>query len=79
MGDSEWEDWNKIYQKAQLDLNNREVETAKAAELLERDFTLCGATAIEDKLQVCRALIVTLCLRCGNLKSHGSMLRLECR
>lgn len=52
MTDEEWSEWNKVYQKAQLDLNNREAETAKAAELLERDMILAGATAIEDKLQV---------------------------
>ena len=50
--EEEWSKWNDVYVKAQLDLNNREAETAKAAELLERDMHLLGSTAIEDKLQV---------------------------
>lgn len=50
--EDEFAAWNEKYRTAQLDLNNRESETAKAAELLECKMHLVGSTAIEDKLQV---------------------------
>jgi len=50
--ESDFEKWLTIYQKASTALTDREAEEAKAFELLERDFHLTGASAIEDKLQV---------------------------
>eukprot|EP00835_Amoeboradix_gromovi_P003661 NODE_251_length_12882_cov_0.075334.p1 type:complete len:1159 gc:universal NODE_251_length_12882_cov_0.075334:2349-5825(+) len=47
----EYTQWNKIYEKASTTLNNRPQELDNAAEIIERDLFLLGATAIEDKLQ----------------------------
>jgi magnesium-transporting ATPase (P-type) len=44
--------WNKeVFEKANTSLVNKEDALADAAELIERDLDLVGATAIEDKLQ----------------------------
>ncbi|KAI8907072.1 phospholipid-translocating P-type ATPase [Powellomyces hirtus] len=43
--------WCEIYHKAACALTNRDTELEAAAELIEVDLTLVGATAIEDKLQ----------------------------
>ncbi|KAF1917430.1 hypothetical protein BDU57DRAFT_164974 [Ampelomyces quisqualis] len=49
---NEWEEWWQIYNTAQTCVGgNRAEELDKAAELIEHDLTLLGATAIEDKLQ----------------------------
>ena len=47
----EYEEWVKIYEKAATTINNRQDELDKAAELIEKDLFLLGATAIEDRLQ----------------------------
>lgn len=49
--DEEYKEWNAIYNKAATTINNRGDELDKAAELIEKDFYLLGATAIEDRLQ----------------------------
>jgi len=50
--EQEFQEWYKIFEKAQTTVSgNRAEELDKAAELLERDFYLLGATAIEDRLQ----------------------------
>lgn len=48
---AQYEEWNKIYKIANTTLVNREKELDKAAELVEKNLFLLGATAIEDKLQ----------------------------
>eukprot|EP00026_Physarum_polycephalum_P000972 Phypoly_transcript_00973.p1 GENE.Phypoly_transcript_00973~~Phypoly_transcript_00973.p1 ORF type:complete len:1149 (+),score=209.12 Phypoly_transcript_00973:246-3692(+) len=48
---AQYEEWNKIFRAASLALVNREQELDKAAELVEKNLFLLGATAIEDKLQ----------------------------
>ena len=52
VGTDEYEQWNKKFVKASQAIENREDKLAKVYELIERDLTLLGATAIEDKLQV---------------------------
>lgn len=49
--DDEYARWSKIYEKAATTINNRGEELDKAAELIEKDLFLLGATAIEDRLQ----------------------------
>ena len=49
--EEEYIEWVKVYEKAATTINNRQVELDKAAELIEKDLFLLGATAIEDKLQ----------------------------
>lgn len=49
--EDEYQEWKKIYDTAATTLDNRSAELDKAAELIERDLFLLGATAIEDKLQ----------------------------
>lgn len=49
--DEEYNQWAVIYEKASTTLTNRGEELDKAAELIERELFLLGATAIEDKLQ----------------------------
>ena len=48
----EFQEWYQVYDKAQTTVGgNRADELDKAAELIEHDFYLLGATAIEDRLQ----------------------------
>lgn len=47
----EYDEWIKIYNNAATDLDDRAQKLDDAAELIEKDLFLLGATAIEDKLQ----------------------------
>ncbi|XP_032231937.1 phospholipid-transporting ATPase IA isoform X2 [Nematostella vectensis] len=47
----EYSEWSKIYYQASTSLENRADKVDEAAELIERNLFLLGATAIEDKLQ----------------------------
>ncbi|XP_067949356.1 phospholipid-transporting ATPase IB-like [Watersipora subatra] len=47
----EYDSWNKKYHEASIAISKRDELVAAAAELLEVNLTLVGATAIEDKLQ----------------------------
>lgn len=50
--EEEFQEWYQIFEKASTTVSgNRAEELDKAAEIIERDFFLLGATAIEDKLQ----------------------------
>lgn len=49
--ESEYKQWSAIFEKAATTINNRGDELDKAAELIEKDMYLLGATAIEDRLQ----------------------------
>jgi phospholipid-transporting ATPase len=50
--ENEFQEWWRIFNTAQTTVSgNRAEELDKAAELIEHDLTLLGATAIEDKLQ----------------------------
>lgn len=47
----EYENWNKLFSDARTSLVNRQEKIEKVGEMIEIDLELCGATAIEDKLQ----------------------------
>ncbi|KAI8095529.1 hypothetical protein BDF21DRAFT_406112 [Thamnidium elegans] len=47
----EYQSWSTVYEAASTTLANRSEELDKAAEMIEKDMILLGATAIEDKLQ----------------------------
>lgn len=48
----EFREWYQVFNQAQTTVSgNRAEELDKAAEIIEHDLTLLGATAIEDKLQ----------------------------
>lgn len=50
--ENEFQQWYQIFDKASTTVDgNRADELDKAAELIEKDFYLLGATAIEDRLQ----------------------------
>lgn len=49
--EEEYKKWSVIHDKAAATINGRADELAKAAEIIERDLFLLGATAIEDRLQ----------------------------
>ncbi|KAH8653557.1 hypothetical protein BX600DRAFT_386430 [Xylariales sp. PMI_506] len=50
--EQEFQEWYAVFDKAQTTVGgNRADELDKAAELIEHDFYLLGATAIEDRLQ----------------------------
>ncbi|KAF2735963.1 phospholipid-translocating P-type ATPase [Polyplosphaeria fusca] len=50
--ENEFQEWYKVFNTAQTTVSgNRADELDKAAELIEHDLILLGATAIEDKLQ----------------------------
>ncbi|KAI8906468.1 hypothetical protein EDD86DRAFT_240841, partial [Gorgonomyces haynaldii] len=51
ISEQEYTEWAQIYDKAATTINNRGEALMKAAELIEKDLILLGATAIEDKLQ----------------------------
>lgn len=49
--EEEYRPWAALYDKAAATINGRTEAIDKAAELIERNLFLLGATAIEDKLQ----------------------------
>ena len=49
---TEYANWNKLFVEASHALQNRVEKLEEVAELIEKDLTLLGATAIEDKLQL---------------------------
>ncbi|KAL1977454.1 hypothetical protein VTN31DRAFT_313 [Thermomyces dupontii] len=50
--EDEFQQWMQIHEKAATTISgNRQEELDKASELIEKDFYLLGATAIEDRLQ----------------------------
>ncbi|TAQ86859.1 hypothetical protein B7494_g4819 [Chlorociboria aeruginascens] len=49
--EQEYLDWKKIYLDATTSLVDRTKKIEAAGEMIEKDFDLAGATAIEDKLQ----------------------------
>lgn len=49
--EEEYARWSQIYDKAATTLVNRSEELDKAAEMIEQNLFLLGATAIEDRLQ----------------------------
>ena len=49
--EEEYVAWKKIYLDASTSLVDRQEMVEKAGEMIEKDFELAGATAIEDKLQ----------------------------
>ncbi|KAI0827823.1 phospholipid-translocating P-type ATPase [Trametes gibbosa] len=51
IAEAEYRQWVTIYDQAAATINGRGDALDKAAELIERDMFLLGATAIEDKLQ----------------------------
>ncbi|KAK3308501.1 uncharacterized protein B0T15DRAFT_550595 [Chaetomium strumarium] len=51
LDEDEYRKWKAIYHQATTSLVKRQERIEDAAELIERDFDLAGATAIEDKLQ----------------------------
>ncbi|KAI1391692.1 phospholipid-translocating P-type ATPase [Hypoxylon trugodes] len=51
ISDEEYEAWRKVYRSATTSLVDRQQRIEEAAELIEQDFDLAGASAIEDKLQ----------------------------
>lgn len=51
LSNEEYTAWSKIYEKASAVIRDRQEALDNAAELIEKDLFLLGATAIEDKLQ----------------------------
>lgn len=49
--EAEYQQWARIYETAANTINNRSEELDKAAEIIEKELFLLGATAIEDRLQ----------------------------
>lgn len=49
--DEEYAEWSVLYNKAHSEIFDRERKCDEAAELIENDLVLMGASAIEDKLQ----------------------------
>lgn len=49
--EAEYREWAGIYDQAAATINGRGEALDQAAELIEKDMFLLGATAIEDKLQ----------------------------
>lgn len=49
--EEEYRRWSVVFDKAAATINGRGEALDKAAEMIERDLFLLGATAVEDKLQ----------------------------
>jgi phospholipid-transporting ATPase len=54
--------WNEIYHQAATSLQNRDKKLDDAAELIEKNLIILGATGIEDKLQSVRNFFLLLLL-----------------
>ncbi|KAF8310990.1 phospholipid-transporting ATPase 1 [Clavulina sp. PMI_390] len=52
LDEHEYLEWSRAYDAAAASMQDREEEIEKACDLIENNFTLLGATALEDKLQV---------------------------
>ncbi|GAA6043113.1 hypothetical protein JCM8097_008429 [Rhodosporidiobolus ruineniae] len=52
LSNNEFSQWSKIYDQACAAIEDREEEIERACEMVEKDLTILGATALEDKLQV---------------------------
>ena len=52
ISDVEFDEWNTAFKAATTSLDNRQERIEAAAEAIEKNFELAGASAIEDKLQV---------------------------
>lgn len=52
LDEGEFTDWARVYDEAAASLTDRDEAIDQAAEEIEHDLTLLGATALEDKLQV---------------------------
>ena len=51
ISEEEYNTWRKIYLDASTSLVDRQERVERAGDIIEQDFELVGATAIEDKLQ----------------------------
>lgn len=51
MDKDEYDQWIKLYKDARVSLVDRQEKVEKVGEMIEKNLDLCGATAIEDKLQ----------------------------
>ncbi len=51
LDEDDYRKWKAVYLQATTSLDKRQERIEDAAELIEQDFELAGATAIEDKLQ----------------------------
>lgn len=51
VGEHEYRQWKNVYHMATTSLVDRQEHVEAAAEIIEQNFDLAGATAIEDKLQ----------------------------
>ncbi len=51
LNEEEYDGWKKVFHDATTSLVGRQQLIEKAGEMIEHDFELAGATAIEDKLQ----------------------------
>lgn len=51
MSEQEYQQWVSVYNEAATTINGRGEALDKAAELIENNLFMLGATAIEDKLQ----------------------------
>ena len=51
ISEEEYQRWNEVYTAAATSFQNREKNLEDAAELIEKNLILIGATGIEDKLQ----------------------------
>ena len=49
--EAEYKQWSVLYDQAAATINGRGDALDKAAEIIEKEMFLLGATAIEDKLQ----------------------------
>jgi len=51
LSEEEYEGWLEQHKQAEVALNNRDEKLAQSAETIETNFTLLGATGIDDRLQ----------------------------
>lgn len=57
ISDEEYMQWSQVWNQAATSLTDRERKCQQAAELIEKNLIVLGATAIEDKLQMVNFII----------------------
>jgi phospholipid-transporting ATPase len=67
----EYDEWSQIYHQAATSLQNRDKNLDEAAELIEKNLIVLGATGIEDKLQLVSFFLNCLNLRAKRFKSKS--------
>jgi phospholipid-translocating ATPase len=74
LSDDEYMRWLGTFEEANAAMENRQAKKEACYDVLERNFELIGATAIEDRLQVRCALPLRAAVRAASLRCCPALL-----